>query len=275
MKVSLVLTSRNREKELKRFFNCLINQFENIELVFIDQNEDSNVLYMEEFQALNSKGVVKYIHVKKQISLSKARNIGLQYVTGDIVGYPDDDCWYEIGFINSLKKLFIDNESIDVFLFGVFDPIKNCVYNGKTSKKRIDKLIGKRIVKYSTSVGLFHRRNDKLFFNEDFGVGEKWGGGEDLEFVSRCIYNKLNCRFFSSLRVYHQVTQRNYISLDKVYKYALGEGAFLKKAIVEYKQLSLIPYLLERLVKSLLGCLFNKPFYSKRFKGYIKGLLQG
>lgn len=48
---------------------------------------------------------IKYIHSNIK-GLSHARNIGLQKVTGDIVGFPDDDCWYDDTTLELVEKTF-------------------------------------------------------------------------------------------------------------------------------------------------------------------------
>lgn len=91
--ISLIQTSQNRKEELKRFVNSInklkgIN-FSDIQLIFIDQEDNKEI-----FENLNSNILFTYIKYH-HCSLSHARNIGLKYVKGDYVGFPDDDCWYE------------------------------------------------------------------------------------------------------------------------------------------------------------------------------------
>ena len=92
MKVSLIVTGDKRVEELKRFFVslCDLDNACNVSVVFINQgNYDPRV----EMCFLNGPNIT-IIHTSR-CSLSSARNIGLKHVgDADIVGFPDDDCWY-------------------------------------------------------------------------------------------------------------------------------------------------------------------------------------
>ena len=36
------------------------------------------------------------IHLTSPLGLSRAPNVGIKKITGDIVGFPDNDCWYPV-----------------------------------------------------------------------------------------------------------------------------------------------------------------------------------
>ena len=87
--LSLVQTSQNRRKELKRFLTSLNAQkgidFKSIQLIFVDQGDCK-----ESFKNLNAQ--IHFVYIKyKTSSLSHARNIGLKYVKGEFIAFPDDD----------------------------------------------------------------------------------------------------------------------------------------------------------------------------------------
>ncbi len=78
--------------ELERFMVHLSRQdYRNFELILIDQNQDDQVSkiilpYRQDFQII-------YIH-SQICGASFARNLGLSKATGDIILFPDDDCWF-------------------------------------------------------------------------------------------------------------------------------------------------------------------------------------
>ena len=92
MKLSLIQTSQDRKDELERFVKSLNEQvgidFNEIQLIFVDQEDNKQI-----FNDLDKR--IDFVYIKyHHSSLSHARNIGLKHVTGDYVGFPDDDCWY-------------------------------------------------------------------------------------------------------------------------------------------------------------------------------------
>lgn len=102
--LSLVQTSQNRRQELIRFINSLNNQigidFSQIQLIFIDQGDNLDL-----FGKLNPQ--IKFDYIKYHLcSLSHARNIGLCHVSGEYIGFPDDDCWYEQNTLKNIIDFF-------------------------------------------------------------------------------------------------------------------------------------------------------------------------
>src|SRR5882672_6242686 len=91
MKISLILSTVGRTEELARFLEHLDRQtYRSFELLIVDQNPegilDSLVRqHRERFPLL---------HLRSEQGLSHARNVGLQHFSGDVVAFPDDDCWY-------------------------------------------------------------------------------------------------------------------------------------------------------------------------------------
>ena len=101
-------TSQYRVKALQRYVESLNAQenidFSKIQLIFVDQGDCK-----EAFKNLNSQIDFKYIKYKPS-SLSHARNVGLAYVKGKFVSFPDDDCWYEK---DTLSKVLVKLNSHD------------------------------------------------------------------------------------------------------------------------------------------------------------------
>ena len=92
MKFSLVLATVDRSDELERFMFHLNQQIcRDFELIVVDQNQDNRVElilapYFDKFPILHIKS--------NELGASKGRNMGFKYVSGEIIGFPDDDCWY-------------------------------------------------------------------------------------------------------------------------------------------------------------------------------------
>ncbi|GAB1482750.1 hypothetical protein MASR2M78_15660 [Treponema sp.] len=164
-KISLILTSIDNSNKLNRFIDS-INQLllDNLILtiIFIDQGNN-------EFEFEKIRKDIKLIYIKKyKMSLSKARNIGLRYIEeNNIIGFPDDDCWYPPDFFLDLLFYFAD-KSADCICTNVWDPLQKKTYGNRplTVNKKIDYY---NIFYFPISVGIFLRssllHNNFMYFN--------------------------------------------------------------------------------------------------------------
>ena len=60
-------------------------------------------------------GQIFITHIKiKEKGLSLARNIGLNYVKGDIIAFPDDDCEYPPNLLSKVHELFLKFDEFNV-----------------------------------------------------------------------------------------------------------------------------------------------------------------
>ena len=89
MKISLIITSHNRQRELDRFALALSRQTfaGEVDVIFVAQGS-------AQFQLPETgRTRIRVIEEKVEgpISLAKARNIGIKGASGDIVGFPDDE----------------------------------------------------------------------------------------------------------------------------------------------------------------------------------------
>ena len=110
MKFSLILATVGRYEEVARFLTSLDAQdYRNFELIVIDQNDDERLtrllaMYREKFPVR---------HVRSERGLSRARNVGLQLADGDVIAFPDDDCWYPLGLLQKVASELNGDPDID------------------------------------------------------------------------------------------------------------------------------------------------------------------
>lgn len=275
MKISLVVTTNDRVEIFERLLKSIDNNgYKDVEVIVIDQNQ-----FNENDKLINEyKEKIKIIHHKthKTISLSKARNIGLGFVTGDIIGFPDDDCWYEKDFFFRLKNIFLEKDC-DAICTSVYDPIRNKIYGNKQSKYDTEIIEMNNVIKFSTSVGIFIRTSSGIArFDENLGVGSKWFGGEDIDYVCQYINKNKKVYFINYIKVYHEIDE--YRTIDKELRYSTGYGAILKKMYVKYNYKKVKNIINKRQLKSLIGIYVYKIFnrnksdmYLNKYRGVKKG----
>lgn len=270
MKISLIQTASTREKELVRFISSLQKQkicdSDQIEYVFVDQGDNYHLF-------LEIKNKVDFIYIKTDCcSLSHARNLGLDAASGDIICFPDDDCWFPNGILADVLSKFND-EGIDGYTGRVTneDGVPYNVYKPNSCMLTKEKHFG------ASSICMFLRNVHEIRFDENIGVGSKFGieSGEETDYLSRYISlgNKVN--YCPNLVVYHPVNllrkDKGYIS--KTYSYAIGAGYVAKK-----NKYSLI-YKFRMLIRPFLGMIVffikGDMYMSKRSRATLYGRING
>lgn len=92
--ISLILATVGRTTELDRLFNSLAAQtMHDFEVIVVDQNTDQR-LQAHLVRAASLGIVIKYL-AHRPPNLAAARNAGIDVASGDWLGFPDDDCWYD------------------------------------------------------------------------------------------------------------------------------------------------------------------------------------
>ena len=275
MRISLIQTSQNRRNELHRFIKSLNAQigidFKQVQLIFVDQENN-----LEVFDEIDKRIEFQYIKYK-HCSLSHARNIGLKYVKGDYVGFPDDDCRYEPNalykIINSLKTGFDG-----VVAKGTDEQGK--LTNVFPNKQRVlDKFNRCGAISYT----IFVRFDRSVFFDENLGVGSPHGlgAGEETDYILRLMEeNDFKILYNPEITVHHPSFAPiiNQQTLAKIKSYSCGNGYLM------YKHNFPIGYVLKQIVRPMLGFTvywmcgktnraqhsFN--IFTGRLKGYLFGL---
>jgi glycosyltransferase involved in cell wall biosynthesis len=228
MKFSLILATLGRTSELAMFLESLVSQGDiNLEIIVVDQNPDDRLIpVLVPYQTL-----FPIIHLRSEKGLSKARNIGLQHVTGDIIAFPDDDCEYPPKLLPRAQELLNTQPNISGLTGKVVD------VTGKVSLGKFDKKAG-NINKFnvwrrgvSVTVFLRHKDVEGILFDEHLGAGTKMGAGEETDFLLQLLAQDKHLFYDPSIQVLHPPLPTGYPPelIRKTYSYALGIGKVLQK----------------------------------------------
>jgi glycosyltransferase involved in cell wall biosynthesis len=200
--LSLILATVGRVEELAKFLQHLdLQTYRNFELIIVDQNPGAILdPLIRQYQDR-----VPLVHLRSERGLSRARNVGLQHVSGDIVAFPDDDGWYPADLLQKVVSFFQRNPSID----GVTG---RCVDGSGDDSSRFDRRSGWinrfNVWTRSNSHTIFLRREVSRLvgpFDERLGVGAKtpYGSGEETDYLLRALAYGHILFYDSSLLVYH------------------------------------------------------------------------
>lgn len=103
VKVSVIVPVYNVEAYLRKCLDSLVEQtLKEIEIIVVnDGTKDNSLFIMEEYAEKYSN---VRIYSKENGGLSDARNFGLQYVTGEYIGFVDSDDYVEKNMYELLYK---------------------------------------------------------------------------------------------------------------------------------------------------------------------------
>ena len=184
MKYSLIIATLGRKKELLELIESIKNsdyETNNLEIIIVDQNEkgffDKELL---EFNDLE----IKHIHSDTK-GLSYNRNIGLLYVTGDIICFPDDDCKFYDNTLFEVSNLLADT-NIGFCMGRIYDrkEQKNIIKKWSNKEFKVSKFNSYFV---NSSITMFIKKEYILNFDENLGVGAKFGSCEDADFIYRIL----------------------------------------------------------------------------------------
>lgn len=121
MKISIVIPVYNAEKTIKRLLDSIdVQTYKNYEVIIVN---DGSTDKTEEILLKNKTNKIKIIS-KKNEGVGKARKIGYENVTGDLIFFCDsDDYLYDSYVLEKINNKFSNN--IDILMFDILDITKN------------------------------------------------------------------------------------------------------------------------------------------------------
>ncbi len=228
--VSLITATLGRTEPIVALLDSLSRQiYKDFELLIIDQNPHDEV---QKIVNSHSAGLnIKYIR-NSQKGLSLNRNIGLSQSKGEIIGFPDDDCYYAPDVLEKVVKAFNENNKISFCATGWYDSI----VKGRPARCFAEAEVTRRdVYKKCISFNVFIRNKWNVRFDEKLGVGAQFGAGEETDYLYSLIdASGLNGCFVTSGGVFHPVEVNR--EPTKIYNYAVGQGAVWKKEIAGRKK---------------------------------------
>jgi len=230
--IDLVLATYERTTELARFLDHLAAQtYRDFRLLVVDQNRDHRLEpVLAPFQ-----GAFPLRRLRSKRGLSRARNAALPLVDAEIVGFPDDDCWYAPGLLQRVADLFGSNPDWDGLAGRSFDELGRSSHQVLPGR-RPRSVERSNVFAVAASFTMFLRSPvvGRLGpFDESLGVGAgtPWGSAEDTDYLLRAIAAGLRVRYVPSLRVGHSQVRRagaaDVIRAGGLY--AQGQGRVLRK----------------------------------------------
>ncbi len=190
MRLSLVLATYGRATELRRCFESLAAQTDRgFELLVMDQNPDDRLADL--VGEYRGRGLLIRHERLPKPGLAEARNRGIRIAEGEIVAFPDDDCWYEPDTVASIKATFQSDPAISGV---VANWVEESCGSGGPSEVMGELLSLSAWRKFrggaASSISLFLKRDlllDLGGFDDRLGVGKWFGAAEETDLVLRAL----------------------------------------------------------------------------------------
>lgn len=227
--IDLVLATMGRTDELGRFLESAAAQtYRRFRIIIVDQNEDDRLdAVLGPFSGLEIR------RLRAKPGLSRARNVGLAEATGDVIAFPDDDCWYPSELLERVVAALGGNPA--------WAGISVCTRDarGELSCMLWDRSAGPvgryTIWRRAISIGMFLRSSAVTAaggFAENLGQGSgtRWGSGEESDFLLRVLQTGQEVHYEPSLYVHHESPRPTFSHAEsrRSYSYGLGHGRVLR-----------------------------------------------
>jgi glycosyltransferase involved in cell wall biosynthesis len=265
IKISLIVATLGRSAELDRLFDSLSGQDRtDFEVILVDQNSDNR---LERLAAGNGPFQVNWIRTPNIRGISRARNIGWRAARGELVIFPDDDCWYPPWLLSRGVELLYAIQGNDINGRYAREP-----HRINRSNVWISGIEWVTLFKKSALVAVNG-------FDEDVGVGAStpWQACEGQELLLRALDNGLTCCFDPSFYGHH--ARFDEIPTEamraKGRAYGRGMGYVLRQHNYNYVAAAnwigrpLIRLLLSAAKVDLAGCAYFFNVSLGRLEGYL------
>lgn len=248
MKLSLVCcTLGERPEELERLLASLRPGSHAVELIVVDQSRDARTRPIVE--KLGAPFDVKFLTCRP--GLSRARNLGLEHVTGDVLAFPDDDCWFRHDTVARALARFEADPELAGLSGRWLD--ESGVPAGHAWPRAEMTIAPGNVWKTAISFTVFVRvpAVRGLTFDPLVGVGSGTpiGAGEETLYLLRLLATGARLRYLPDVEVHHPWSGVSSVPLAKAYRYAVGFGYVARE--VKYPPSFIVPRLLMPLARGM------------------------
>ncbi|HVX36666.1 MAG TPA: glycosyltransferase family A protein [Hyphomicrobium sp.] len=218
--ISLIVCTLGRTAPLRRLLASLSEQtYGPFEIIVVDQNP---LAYLDPL--LDAYPSLPIVRARSEKGLSRGRNVGLERASGAIVGFPDDDCWYDRHVLPFVDDFFASNPEIDLLSGRTLDADGNDSLNRYAAES--GPITRANVFTTGNSNTIFIRRGvaaEVGGFDETLGVGAStpFQAGEESDFLLRCLDRGYDGYYERNFTVRHDQVRE---SIERLHAYSVGFG---------------------------------------------------
>lgn len=135
--ITFIIPTFNSDKYIIKALDSIFKNFDNefVKVIVIDDcSTDNSKIILEDYQQKNSLFNIQLIFLKENGGVGNARNIGLDLINTEYVGFLDSDDYFINGFYDNLKDLLLSS-NFDIIEFGFIRFKNNKILNISKYKK--------------------------------------------------------------------------------------------------------------------------------------------
>jgi glycosyltransferase involved in cell wall biosynthesis len=274
---SLIVPTIARTDELRRLLESLTQQeFVDYEVILVDQNDDARLQdILDEFVER-----VPLLRISSPSGVSRARNNGLLRASGEIVAFPDDDCWYSPGLLKKIDRWFRDHPKYAIFAVGAVD--EEGVPSGNRWLQDSCDLHPINVFRTTFCSALFLRRDAlrTASFDEGIGPGSStiFACGDETDLILSILDSGFRGRFDRTWHIGHPRRDMlsHGVSEGRAVSYGCGMGRVLRKHSLFLLWVGLLTYdVLRGIVVVSRGRLSAASLCFAHARGLVRGFVAG
>jgi glycosyltransferase involved in cell wall biosynthesis len=223
----LVVATIGRDSELGRLLDSLETQTHRaFRVIVVDQNDDDRVRRTIEGRNLD------VLHLTSAPGLAQARNAALEHVAADLVTFPDDDCVYAPGVLETLGRRLAGEPALDGVSARTADGLGRSDAGWGSTRARLTRANVWNLV---ASAGVVLRRaviEQVGRFDERLGLGspEPWSSGEETDYVIRALDAGARIDYDPAIVVGHELATPTAAALrEQGFREGASVGYLLRK----------------------------------------------
>jgi glycosyltransferase involved in cell wall biosynthesis len=274
--VSLVVSTVGRPEALRRLISSLVGAHDTaaIELVVVDQSVERRCIAVLEADP----PPFPWTATTSSLGLSHGRNVGLRHAHGDLIAFPDDDCWYRPDTLTRVLARFACADQPDVVAGRALTAEgRPSLLRWAPTARRVTRTNYHRT---TISFTLFVRRSlviDAGGFDERLGVGASgwYGAGEESDLVLRLLERRAVAVYDPRVAVHHDDARMAPTPdlVDKMLRYGCGQGHLWRRHRISPPH---VAYLLARKATgSVAHYVARRPMLARADVAYLRGCVAG
>lgn len=266
---SLIIPTLGRTVELAELLASIVNQKRSdIEVIIVDQNEDVRIVPLVE--ALPKSIAVHHLKLREK-NPSAARNAGLDAARGEIIAFPDDDCWYPSDLLNRVDSWFKANSRYAVLAVGALD--NDGISSGNRWLQNACDISPLNALRTTFCSSLFI---SAIQISHAVRFDPRLFPGEETDFILRLLDTGLRGRFDRKLHIHHPRRDMlsGTVSLERARKYGAAMGILVRRHSMFPLWCGLLIYDLARaLIVSMQGQFVDARSCIAHTSGLFRGFL--